>query len=147
VGYVIDTPLNDLQPIHDKLPQGKPRYAPSCITPDGIARNIFYVDLFSHALPIILGSVGIALNLSFTSPKLCQLFTLSEKEHFSSQFTLGGDLGNGGGVDQGSRCTCWACSHHNRAYVHHLLDCHEMLGWTLLTMYVLIPLWRGLIFI
>ena len=29
-------------------------------------------------------------------------------------------------------CTCYTCRNHNRAYVHHLLNVHEMLGPTLL---------------
>jgi queuine tRNA-ribosyltransferase subunit QTRTD1 len=32
-------------------------------------------------------------------------------------------------------CPCLACTRHNRAYVHHLLNTHEMLGQTLLDMY------------
>lgn len=32
-------------------------------------------------------------------------------------------------------CTCYACSHHHRAYLHHLLHAKEMLGWTLLQMH------------
>ncbi|KAK0735550.1 tRNA-guanine(15) transglycosylase-like protein [Apiosordaria backusii] len=29
-------------------------------------------------------------------------------------------------------CSCYACASHHRAYVHHLLQAREMLGWTLL---------------
>lgn len=29
-------------------------------------------------------------------------------------------------------CTCYACSSHHRAYLHHLLNAREMLAWTLL---------------
>ena len=29
-------------------------------------------------------------------------------------------------------CTCYACSRHHRAYVAHLLQANEMVGWTLL---------------
>lgn len=29
-------------------------------------------------------------------------------------------------------CTCYACTSHHRAYIHHLLAAREMLGWTLL---------------
>lgn len=32
-------------------------------------------------------------------------------------------------------CECYACKHHTRAYVHHLLNTHEMLGAVLLTVY------------
>ena len=31
-----------------------------------------------------------------------------------------------------SACTCYTCSRHHRAYVHHLLQANEMLAWTLL---------------
>ena len=29
-------------------------------------------------------------------------------------------------------CECYACGSHHRAYVRHLLDAKEMLGWVLL---------------
>lgn len=29
-------------------------------------------------------------------------------------------------------CSCYACSRHHRAYVHHLLQANEMIAWTLL---------------
>ncbi|KAK0635321.1 tRNA-guanine(15) transglycosylase-like protein [Bombardia bombarda] len=32
-------------------------------------------------------------------------------------------------------CTCYACTRHHRAFVHHLLSAHEMLGWTLLQLH------------
>ncbi|KYK56786.1 tRNA-guanine transglycosylase family protein [Drechmeria coniospora] len=32
-------------------------------------------------------------------------------------------------------CQCYACRHHHRAYVHHLLNAKEMLGWNLLQMH------------
>jgi queuine tRNA-ribosyltransferase subunit QTRTD1 len=32
-------------------------------------------------------------------------------------------------------CSCWACQHHSRAYVHHLLLTREMLGSVLLEMH------------
>lgn len=38
-------------------------------------------------------------------------------------------------LDQGPLlpgCRCFACSHHSRAYVHHLLNAHEMLADVLL---------------
>jgi queuine tRNA-ribosyltransferase accessory subunit len=34
-------------------------------------------------------------------------------------------------------CECFTCRTHHRAYVHHLLKCHEMTGWVLLQMYLL----------
>jgi len=34
-----------------------------------------------------------------------------------------------------SGCRCFTCKNHHRAYVHHLLKCHEMTAWTLLQMY------------
>lgn len=34
-----------------------------------------------------------------------------------------------------SGCTCYGCSRHNRAYLHHLLECHEMLAEVLLNLH------------
>ena len=33
-------------------------------------------------------------------------------------------------------CECFTCTHHHRAYIHHLLKCHEMTAWVLLQMYI-----------
>jgi queuine tRNA-ribosyltransferase subunit QTRTD1 len=32
-------------------------------------------------------------------------------------------------------CQCYTCRKHYRAYIHHLLKCHEMTAWVLLQMY------------
>jgi queuine tRNA-ribosyltransferase accessory subunit len=32
-------------------------------------------------------------------------------------------------------CECFTCTHHHRAYIHHLLKCHEMTAWVLLQVY------------
>ena len=34
-----------------------------------------------------------------------------------------------------SGCQCFTCKNHHRAYIHHLLKCHEMTAWVLLQMY------------
>lgn len=32
-------------------------------------------------------------------------------------------------------CQCFTCKNHHRAYIHHLLKCHEMTAWVLLQMF------------
>jgi queuine tRNA-ribosyltransferase accessory subunit len=32
-------------------------------------------------------------------------------------------------------CECFTCKNHHRAYIHHLLKCHEMTAWVLLQLY------------
>jgi tRNA-guanine family transglycosylase len=32
-------------------------------------------------------------------------------------------------------CTCWACQHHSRAYIRHLLAANEILGMRLTTIH------------
>jgi queuine tRNA-ribosyltransferase accessory subunit len=32
-------------------------------------------------------------------------------------------------------CLCFTCKNHHRAYIHHLLICHEMTAWVLLQMF------------
>ena len=32
-------------------------------------------------------------------------------------------------------CTCYTCTHHSRAYLHHLFKAKEMLGFTLATIH------------
>lgn len=67
---------------------------------------------------------GIALDFSFPGSRQGQLHPLGF-DLWSSDYA----------VDSGplsSTCSCYTCTRHHKAYLHHLLQAKEMLGWTLL---------------
>ena len=70
---------------------------------------------------------GVALTFSFPPPM---------QEPGQSAAPLGRDMWSPDNVTSLSPlmegCQCYACTKHHRAFVHHLLNAKEMLGWTLL---------------
>lgn len=71
-----------------------------------------------------ISDAGIALSFSFPAPDAQDILPLGinmwDKEHQISLRPL---------VDG---CTCYACTQHHQAFLHHLLNAKEMLGWNLL---------------
>ncbi|KAK4122312.1 tRNA-guanine transglycosylase [Parathielavia appendiculata] len=108
-------------------------------TPHHILRQITLgIDLF--ALPFIntISDAGLALSFTFPPPTTTNTSSVSE----SSSSCTGGpsplaiDLSLPAHATSllplTPNCTCYACTSHHRAYIHHLLSAREMLGWTLL---------------
>ncbi|KAM7196496.1 tRNA-guanine(15) transglycosylase-like protein [Naviculisporaceae sp. PSN 640] len=109
-------------------------------TPHHILRQIqLGLDIFTIPFINTVSDSGLALTFEFPSPSspsspqdssspsngtsLLPLgINLSSPEHQTSLTPL---LPN-------NTCTCYACKNHSRAYIHHLLNAREMLGWTLL---------------
>ncbi|KAJ0117031.1 tRNA-guanine transglycosylase [Diaporthe amygdali] len=101
-------------------------------SPHDVLRQISLgIDTF--ILPFInaTSDAGVAMTFTFTAPTgsesnaggidLLPLATdLTASENQTSLEPLTGS------------CTCYACTHHHRAYLHHLLNAREMLAWTLL---------------
>ncbi|KAI3396391.1 hypothetical protein diail_12199 [Diaporthe ilicicola] len=101
-------------------------------TPHDVLRQISLgIDTF--ILPFInsTSDAGVAMTFKFPAPEkptgdaggtgLLPLGTdLTDPENTASLTPLS------------SSCTCYACTHHHRAYLHHLLNAREMLAWTLL---------------
>jgi queuine tRNA-ribosyltransferase len=105
-------------------------------TPHDILRQVALgVDAF--LLPFInaTSDAGVAMTFTFPAPT---------GQHPNSDNTAGGTgllpLGTDlTGLENTTSleplvasCTCYACTHHHRAYLHHLLNAREMLAWTLL---------------
>lgn len=67
---------------------------------------------------------GVAMTFTFPAPPGTALLPLgtdlTEPEHKTAVRPLA------------EGCTCYACTHHHRAYIHHLLNAKEMLAWALL---------------
>ncbi|KUI71155.1 hypothetical protein VM1G_07007 [Cytospora mali] len=86
------------------------------------------VDTF--LLPFInaVSDAGVAMTFTFPTPPTTTDDTnllplgsdLTEPENMASLRPLA------------DGCTCYACTQHHRAYLHHLLNAGEMLAWTLL---------------
>ncbi|KAJ4389381.1 hypothetical protein N0V93_006848 [Gnomoniopsis smithogilvyi] len=90
------------------------------------------VDVF--LLPFInaVSDAGVAMTFTFPPSPSPSQATL----HGTSLLPLGDDLTSATNATSLEpllkECTCYACSSHHRAYLHHLLNAREMLAWTLL---------------
>jgi len=82
------------------------------------------IDLITTPFVTETSEHGIALSFEFPPPK--------NADHQA----LGFDLWSGAHATDLSpltpACSCYTCTRHHRAYVHHLLQAKEMLAWTLL---------------
>jgi queuine tRNA-ribosyltransferase subunit QTRTD1 len=79
-------------------------------------------------IPFISGitDAGIALDYTFPGPSA----TPSEPLPLGIDFWTASHATDLGPLREG--CTCYACTDHHRAFLHHLLSAKEMLGWVLL---------------
>ena len=99
------------------LPADKARYAMGLGTPaqliELVARG---VDMFDCVLPTRVARNGTA----YTSRGAINLRASHQKENF-------------GPIEEG--CECFACTHHTRAYLRHLLKAGEILGLRMLSVH------------
>ncbi len=98
-------------------------------TPHHILRHVSLgIDIFFLPFLNAMSDSGIALTFTFPPPEpssssnwiLPLGIDLASTDHRSAIAPMQGG------------CSCYTCTHHHRAYVHHLLQVREMLGWTLL---------------
>ncbi|MCC6277719.1 MAG: tRNA guanosine(34) transglycosylase Tgt [Oligoflexia bacterium] len=97
--------------VTELLPQDRPRYLMGVGTPEDLLEAVSRgVDMFDCIIPTKLAQQGIV----FTSSGAVRLdkipYRLSE-------------------VPLDSNCDCWSCKSFSRGYIHHLIRCHETLGW------------------
>ena len=105
--------------------------------PQEILRQIqLGVDIFSIPFLNTISDAGVALSFTFPPPP-------PEVSSSSSNEGEGNNI-RPLGIDMWAPehevavkplvegCTCYTCTKHHRAYLHHLLSAREMLGWTLL---------------
>ncbi|KAK0651607.1 tRNA-guanine(15) transglycosylase-like protein [Cercophora newfieldiana] len=102
-------------------------------TPQHILRQIpLGLDIF--VLPFInaVSDSGIAMTFTFPPPS----DEPPLREDGTRTLPLGIDLSSPTHKTSlaplSPNCTCYACTKHHAAYIHHLLSAREMLGWTLL---------------
>lgn len=104
-------------------------------TPHDILRQVALgIDTF--LLPFInaISDAGVAITFTFPAPTGRQLQSTSDSR--TGLIPLATDLTDPENATSleplVESCTCYACTQHHRAYLHHLLNAREMLAWTLL---------------
>ncbi|KAK1760639.1 tRNA-guanine(15) transglycosylase-like protein [Echria macrotheca] len=102
-------------------------------TPHHILRHIALgTDIFTLPFLNTVSDSGLALTFSLTpppptSPSSSQILPLATDLSTPQNATSLTPLSK--------NCTCYACTAHHAAYIHHLLSAREMLAWTLLQMH------------
>lgn len=88
-------------------------------------------DIFTIPFITTASDAGIALSFSFPAP--------TQEPNTSTPLPLGIDMWSPTHSTSLSplyaNCTCYTCTHHHRAYLQHLLNAKEMLGWVLLQLH------------
>jgi queuine tRNA-ribosyltransferase subunit QTRTD1 len=89
------------------------------------------MDLFTVPFLNDATDAGIVLDFTFSSP--------AKDTVTSARRSLGIDMWSDDHAQAVSPlsdgCTCYACSKHHRAFLHHLLAAKEMLGWVLIQLH------------
>ncbi|KAI1320513.1 tRNA-guanine transglycosylase [Xylariaceae sp. FL0255] len=98
-------------------------------TPQEILRQVqLGIDVFTVSFLNSMSDAGIALSFSFPPPPPADA-SEGIKELGINMWDPTHEIAVQPLV---SGCTCYACTKHHRAFLHHLLGAKEMLGWTLL---------------
>ncbi|KAK6211618.1 tRNA-guanine transglycosylase family protein [Colletotrichum tabaci] len=98
-------------------------------TPQEVLRQISLgIDLCTIPFLNAISDAGVALSFTFPPP--------ADIHQSKATLPLGEDMWspeNEASLEPLVRgCSCYACTTHHRAFLHHLLNAKEMLGWTLL---------------
>ncbi|KAK4455766.1 tRNA-guanine(15) transglycosylase-like protein [Podospora aff. communis PSN243] len=102
-------------------------------TPQQILRQISLgLDIF--VLPFInaVSDSGIAMTFTFPPPPDEPPLRDDGTRNLPLGIDLSSDTYKTSLTPLSPGCTCYACTSHHSAYIHHLLSAREMLGWTLL---------------
>ncbi|KAG0166738.1 Queuine tRNA-ribosyltransferase subunit qtrtd1 [Apophysomyces sp. BC1034] len=109
----------------EKLPNDKPRLVYGLATPEKILEGVMNgVDLFDGSYAYKVTERGRAITFKFGDgmPK-------DEPENLTKTVNLWDKSLANSFEPIDSSCGCYACSNpHTKAYIHHLLNAHEMLG-------------------
>ncbi len=117
VGEPKELMLKMLDAMQPHYPENMPRYMMGVGTPDYIFESVQRgIDMFDCVLQTRVARNGLAL----TSAGKVTLKNAKYKEDFSP-------------LD--SECDCYCCTHHTKAYLHHLVMCNEILGARLLSLH------------
>jgi queuine tRNA-ribosyltransferase subunit QTRTD1 len=96
-------------------------------TPLQVLRQITNgVDIVTLPFVTVVTDAGIAFDFTFPGPSQVP----SEPLPLGIDFWTAPSATDLGPLTE--RCSCYACTNHHRAFLKHLLDAKEMLGWVLL---------------
>lgn len=119
----------------DAIPEslrGLPRVSLGDVTNPHRLLDAMALGIDAFTVPFITDATdaGIALNFTFPAHSDAKL---------ERRLPLGIDMWSSACADDLSSlltdCHCYACANHHRAFVHHLLNAKEMLGWVLLQLH------------
>jgi queuine tRNA-ribosyltransferase len=97
--------------VTDELPSDKPRHLLGIGEPEDLIRGVEQgIDLFDCVTPTRYGRTGTVYGPAGIK------FSLLKAEHARAFEPID------------PTCTCYTCTHHTRAYLHHLFKAHEILG-------------------
>jgi queuine tRNA-ribosyltransferase accessory subunit len=102
---------------------------PPPLTPHEILAGIIKDEISTFSaggMVTALSDLGIALDFSLNVEPKEQKISLGKDLFSAENETVMAPLVDG--------CVCFTCKKHHRAYIHHLLKCHEMTAWVLLQM-------------
>ena len=117
VGEPKEVMIRMLDVLKPDYPENMPRYLMGVGTPDYIFESVERgIDMFDCVLQTRVARNGLAM----TSKGKVTLKNAKYKEDFSS-------------LDE--ECDCYCCTHHTKAYLHHLVKCNEILGARLLSLH------------
>lgn len=106
-----------------RLPPNTPRLVAGLGSPEEVLFALEHgIDVIVTDYPTSVTSWGLALTFPFDEP-LAPKFNPRDPQYQTDARPILED------------CTCFACTHHSRAYIHHLLNVQEMLASTLLQMH------------
>eukprot|EP01133_Synstelium_polycarpum_P000241 gene241-292_t len=124
----------------EMLPNDKPRLITGLGSPEDILSLVeMGVDLFNTSYPSTVTEWGNALSFEYNFEQLkknaanatdaaAAVVTESKLNLWDVKFVIDTTA-----IIPG--CPCFACKNHNKAYIHHLLNTHEMLAQVLLTIH------------
>ena len=117
VGEPKEVMIRMLDVLKPGYPNNMPRYLMGVGTPDYIFESVERgIDMFDCVLQTRVARNGLAM----TSKGKVTLKNAKYKEDFST-------------LDD--ECDCYCCTHHTKAYLHHLVKCNEILAARLLSLH------------
>ena len=111
---LMHTMLDETVPL---LPEDRPRYLMGVGSPEDLVECVAHgVDMFDSALPTRLARNGAVFS--------------QDRRHGIGNARFKGEEGS---ID--TDCDCYTCRHFSAAYLHHLFNCQELLGYRLATIH------------
>lgn len=97
------------------------------------------IDTFLLPFVNTVTDAGVAMTFTFPPPTEPPSDAIAAANDGTGLLPLGTDLTEPQNITSLAPlvegCSCYACTAHHRAYLHHLLNAREMLAWTLLQMH------------